>query len=194
MFFEITVAQTQPTGSPTPLSVRCPACKQQGTLDPFNTPDFATTVPGTAGQFIFGQRRCPNPNCHKHIFVIANSGKVVLSYPPERLDFDSTNIPNSVKTAFEEAIICHSQTCFIAAAIMVRKTLEELCRDKGATGKNLKERIQALGKNIVLPKELLEGADNLRLLGNDPAHIESQEYQQVGKDEVELAIEFAKEL
>jgi hypothetical protein len=77
---------------------------------------------------------------------------------------------------------------------MVRKTLEELCRDKGAMGNNLKERIQALGKNIVLPRELLAGADNLRLLGNDAAHIESQEYQQVGKEEVELAIEFAKEL
>jgi len=77
---------------------------------------------------------------------------------------------------------------------MVRKTLEELCRDKGAKGPNLKERIKALGSNIVLPQDLLTGADNLRLLGNDAAHIESQEYQQVGKEEVELAIEFAKEL
>ena len=77
---------------------------------------------------------------------------------------------------------------------MVRKTLEELCRDKKVTGNNLKERIQALGNAIVLPKELLTGADNLRLLGNDAAHIESQEYQQVGKEEVELGIEFAKEL
>jgi len=119
---------------------------------------------------------------------------VAISYPPEQLDFDSTNIPAAVRKAFEEAIECHSQQCFVASAIMVRKTLEELCRDKGATGSNLRERIQALGKNIVLPKELLEGADNLRLLGNDAAHIESQEYQQVGKEEVELAVEFAKEL
>jgi hypothetical protein len=77
---------------------------------------------------------------------------------------------------------------------MVRKTLEELCLDKGAKGSSLKERIKALGSAIVLPAELLSGADNLRLLGNDAAHIESQEYQQVGKEEVELAIEFAKEL
>jgi len=123
-----------------------------------------------------------------------DGGRVAIAYPPERLDFDSTNIPASVKNAFEEAIACHSQQCFVASAIMVRKTLEELCRDKKVTGNNLKERIQALGNAIVLPKELLTGADNLRLLGNDAAHIESQEYQQVGKEEVELGIEFAKEL
>jgi hypothetical protein len=195
MFFEIqhSAAQSQP-GASTPVSVRCPACKQQGTLDPLSANDFYTAVPGVNGIFIFGQRRCPNPQCHRHIFVVSLAGRTVVSYPPERLDFDSTDIPAAVKSAFEEAIICHSQSCFVAAAIMVRKTLEELCRDKGATGSNLKERIQALGKHIVLPKELLEGADNLRLLGNDAAHIESQEYQQVGKEEVELGIEFTKEL
>jgi hypothetical protein len=132
--------------------------------------------------------------CHKHVFVVIDAGRVALSYPPERLDFDSTNIPTRVTNAFEEAIACHSQQCFVASAIMVRKTLEELCIDKGAKGGNLKERIKALGGAIVLPTELLTGADNLRLLGNDAAHIESQEYQQVGKEEVELAIEFAKEL
>lgn len=77
---------------------------------------------------------------------------------------------------------------------MVRKTLEELCRDRGANGKNLKERIKDLGTKIVLPTELLEGLDDLRLLGNDAAHIESQEFNKIGKDEVEVGIEFAKEI
>jgi Domain of unknown function (DUF4145) len=195
MFFEIKSPNAQQVqGQNNPASIRCPACKQYGTLDALGVPDLLTAVPGFGGQLLFGQRRCPNPACHKHVFIIIDAGRVAVAYPPERLDFDSTNIPIAVKNAFEEAIACHSQQCFVASAIMVRKTLEELCSDKGATGDNLKERIQALGKHIVLPRELLAGADNLRLLGNDAAHIESQEYQQVGKEEVELAIEFAKEL
>jgi hypothetical protein len=189
MFFEIQNANAQQlAGAQNPVSIRCPACKQRGTLDPISVADFVTGVPGFGGTIIFGQRRCPNPECHKHIFVIVDARRVAIAYPPERLDFDSTNIPAPIKNAFEEAIACHSQQCFVASAIMVRKSLEELCRDKGATGNNLKERILALGKTIVLPRELLEGADNLRLLGNDAAHIESREYQQVGKEEVELAI------
>ena len=82
----------------------------------------------------------------------------------------------------------------LAAAIMVRKTLEELCRDRGAEGKNLKKRISALSSKVVLPDELLEGLDDLRLLGNDAAHVESRTYNDIGKEEVEIGVEFAKEV
>jgi len=78
--------------------------------------------------------------------------------------------------------------------MMVRKTMEELCLDRKATGANLKEKIAALGKTIVLPKELLDGMDDLRLLGNDAAHVESQTFNNVGQEELEVAIEFAKEV
>ena len=99
-----------------------------------------------------------------------------------------------VRNAFEEAIKCHAEGCFVASAIMVRKTLEELCSDRQAEGENLKERIKALGTKIVIPAELIAGLDDLRLLGNDAAHIESREYEKVGKDEVEVSIEFTKEV
>jgi hypothetical protein len=115
------------------------------------------------------------------VFFVFVSGKLVESFPAETLDFDATNIPATVQGAFEEAIKCHAQSCFVASAIMVRKTLEELCRDRGAAGGNLKERIKALGTKAVLPQELLDGLDDLRLLGNDAAHIESQEYAPGGE-------------
>ncbi len=46
----------------------------------------------------------------------------------------------------------------------------------------------------MLPQELLDGLDDLRLLGNDAAHIESQEFNSVGREEVEIGIQFAKEV
>lgn len=98
-----------------------------------------------------------------------------------RIDFDATNVPPGLVTAFEEAVTCHANDCFTAAAIMVRKTLEELCRDRQAQGKDLKDRIRDLGTKIVLPQDLLAGLNDLRLLGNDAAHIESREYDKVGK-------------
>ena len=75
---------------------------------------------------------------------------------------------------------------------MVRKTLEEVCVDRGAAGANLKQRIEALGSRVVLPQALLSGLDDLRLLGNDAAHLESRVYEQVGQDELEVAIDVAK--
>lgn len=77
---------------------------------------------------------------------------------------------------------------------MVRKTLEELCIDRGALGANLKQRIASLREKVVLPQELLDGTDDLRLLGNDAAHIESQTFSQIGEEEVEISIEFTKEV
>lgn len=183
------------------ISIRCPACRQIGTFDrlpltgqgaQFHDAEFVTIERRT----VSGQRICPNQSCRALLFFIWDVGqrKLAVSYPSERLDFDSTNIPASVTNAMEEAITSHANECFIAAAIMVRKTLEELCHAQTATGANLKERIRNLGTRIVLPQELLDGLDELRLLGNDAAHIESQEFNTIGKEEIEIGIEFAKEV
>jgi len=123
-----------------------------------------------------------------------SSGQLAASYPPEIIDFDSANVPEPVVAALEEAITCHANACYVAAAMMVRKTLEELCGDRGAAGANLKERLKALGGKVVLPQELLDGLDDLRLLGNDATHFDSQVYNKVGREEVELGVEFTKEV
>ncbi|SRR6266404_6343241 len=181
-------------GVSTILSMRCPACRQIGTLESFGTVDIQ--VFSDAQSLRLGHRRCPNPTCHTHVFVVFDplTNSVVTSYPPEVIDFDSTNVPTKVVEALEEAITCHANQCHIAAAIMVRKTLEELCADRGAQGSNLKERIRAIGGKVVLPQELLDGLDDLRLLGNDAAHIESNAYDSIGREEVEVGIDFAKEV
>lgn len=115
------------------LSIRCPACKQRGTFEALGgVGDVYLT--GNTPYVIVGHRRCPNTECHTHLFFAAQDNNVVVSYPAERIDFDSTNVPTAVVEALEEAITCHANQCFIAAAIMVRKSLEELCRDRGATG------------------------------------------------------------
>ena len=138
---------------------------------------------------------CPNRDCVGLIYIITDPAQsVVATYPVELIDFDATNIPADVKEALEEAIECHAHESYIAAAIMVRKTLEELCRDQKATGKDLKARIEDLGSKVVIPKALLDGLDDLRLLGNDAAHIESRVFNDIGKNEVEVGIEFAKEV
>lgn len=171
------------------VRMRCPACHQLGAFEPLGQDLLISPL-----NIFAGQRRCPDPSCCEHVFVVVQSGKIQVSYPAERIDFDAANIPPAVLKSFEEAITCHANQCFTASAIMVRKTLEELCNERGATGKNLKERITALGSKVVLPTELLKGLDDLRLLGNDAAHIESEQYGQIGQEEIEVSIEFAKEV
>ena len=178
------------------ISLRCPSCKKLGIFDPVGTDQEAQTLhgDGTGRRVIVGHRRCPNSLCSSHVFVALEGQSILVSYPPERIDFDSTNLPPEVVSALEEAIICHANQCFIAAAMLLRKTLEYLCAERGAEGDNLKQRISALATTVVLPKDLLDGLDDIRLLGNDAAHIESSDYDNIGKDELEVAIDFAKEV
>jgi hypothetical protein len=68
------------------------------------------------------------------------------------------------------------------------------CHERNAPGTNLKERLRSLGTKVVLPRELLDGLDDLRLLGNDAAHIESKEFDSIGREEIEIGIQFTKEV
>lgn len=174
-------------------SLRCPNCKQVGVFEKFeNVADLHSLK---QPRHLFLQRRCPNVACNTHVFVVLDeSEKVLRTYPSERADFDSGNIPPRIASTFNEAITCAAEGAYIAAAIMVRRTLEELCEDKSASGSNLKERILKLRSNVVLPAELFSAMDELRLLGNDAAHIEAKVFDQIGKDEIELGMLLTKEI
>lgn len=181
------------SGGGTRPSLRCPSCRQIGTFESLNNiPDVQ--VPGSPSYWL-GQKRCPNAKCYAHVFVVLDAGQTVLrSYPAERIDFDSSNIPPAIASSLEEALTCHAEQCFVASAIMVRRTLEEVCEDKAAQGANLRDRIGALKSKVVLPAELFSAMDELRLLGNDAAHIEAKSYDGIGREEIEVAIALTKEI
>ena len=181
----------------TNVATRCPHCGHYGSFSQVGLQDVYTWENHSTQHPIhyLGIRKCPNEKCQGHLFFIAdNNRNILLTSPTETIPFDKENIPDKVLNAFEEAIKCHSNSCFIASAIMIRKTLEEMCIERGATGANLYKKLQDLGGKILIPQELLTGMDELRLLGNDAAHIEAQTFSEIGKEEIEVSLEFAKEI
>jgi len=110
------------------------------------------------------------------------------------IDFNTVGVPSNIIKIFTEALTCHANKCFVASAIMVRRTLEEICEEKGITEGTLQEKINALEKYIVLPKVLLESFTELRFLGNDATHVKAKYYSEIGPKEVEAAIEVTKEI
>ncbi|MEJ2905066.1 DUF4145 domain-containing protein [Pedobacter panaciterrae] len=180
--------------SPTHVKIQsdCPNCSKASSFDPVGINDIVTATHN------FGIRRCPNPNCKAAVFFI--NGKTtgnfnfLLLYPSTKIAFSKEGIPESVLKSFEEAIVCHSVQCYMASAIMLRKTLEEICHDQNATGSNLFKRLENLSSIIVVPKELIEATHELRLLGNDAAHLDNQTYAEIGQEEIEISIEFTKEI
>lgn len=183
------------------INVRCPACRHVGAfggvgINDVSSPRVRRLTDGRhiqEGNLRFGLRVCPNPDCKSVLFAVQEDRKII-TFPPEVIDFDATNLPRNILSSLEEAIKCHAAESYRASALMVRRTLEELCDDKKATGANLKARILALSAVAVVPAELLNAADELRVLGNDAAHVEAKDYDKIGKEESAIAIELAKEL
>lgn len=185
-----------------PINLRCPACSQKGTFEALQqivdaswANEGAGTVNGRPQLIgvVAGMRRCPNVQC-KALVLFVNQKNELTTYPPQLIDFDSSNLPPRILASFQEAIKAHSAGCFRASALMIRRVLEELCEDKQAQGNNLMQRLKALNSTVIIPQELLDAADELRLLGNDAAHIEAKTYDTIGSNECEIAIELTKEL
>jgi len=172
--------------------IRCPNCGNSGTFDQLESTDLSIHD-GSLWHHV-GLRFCPNRDCRALLFFWKPANGTLVTFPSLRIDFNSENLPNQIRSSFEESITCHAEGCYIAAAIMVRRTLEEICENKGSKGSDLKQRIEGLRSMVVLPEELFQAMDELRLLGNDAAHIESKEYEKIGKDEVVVAIELTKEI
>ncbi len=185
------------------VKVACPHCGHLATLDPLQGFADLHTLESAGGimsnLLILGQRVCPDTQCRGHVFFVARSergksARVVALYPGLEIALDEKNLPSRLVAALKEAIRSHAAECYAGSAMLVRKTLEVLCEERGVTGGDLKERLTKLSETIILPKDLVEGFTHVRLLGNDAAHVEARTYDDIGPEEVAVAIEFTKEV
>lgn len=181
------------------ISLRCPHCSHIGAF-PLITRwiSYTKSIKGTSKTRVAGVqagiRKCPNSSCNGIVFTLVHGDRELLSFPPELIDFDSNGLPPKLLETLKEAISCHAAGAYRAAAMMVRRLLEEICDESGAEGKDLHHRLISLKTKITLPEELFEAMGELKALGNDAAHITAKNYTQIGEDESEDSIELAKEI
>ena len=96
-------------------------------------------------------------------------------YPVET--YQGTNVPDKVNSAFSSALKAHyvdNVICLIA----LRRTLEIICKDKGATKGRLENKILSLTQQGIFPQVINEASDVLRILGNEAAHGDDIEYDE----------------
>ncbi|MFF1955984.1 DUF4145 domain-containing protein [Streptomyces sp. NPDC058220] len=84
-------------------------------------------------------------------------------------------VPSDLRRAYQEASTCFAAGAFTAAAVMVRRTLEGVCADQGATGKVLMKSLQELLEAGKIEGRLFDWAQALRILGNQGAHFTGED-------------------
>jgi hypothetical protein len=78
-------------------------------------------------------------------------------------------IPQEIRDAYESALRTKTTDTNIVS-LALRRTLELITKDKGATGANLEKKIEDLANKGILPTVLKNAATITRLIGNDGAH------------------------
>ncbi|MDD4401839.1 MAG: DUF4145 domain-containing protein [Desulfitobacteriaceae bacterium] len=115
-------------------------------------------------------------------------------YPYEKIIFPVNSLmsghclPNNIKEAFEASLKVKNIDAAICL-IALRRTLELVCKDKEAKGKNLSEMIESLSSNNILPPALIEVSTITRLFGNIGAHDNNGE---VSAHEINQVAEFVE--
>jgi hypothetical protein len=79
------------------------------------------------------------------------------------------NLPSLVEKSYAKATKLRKIEP-IASVIFSRKSLEAICVDQKATGRDLKDKIDNLAQKGAIPELLKKAAHSVRLLGNEGAH------------------------
>jgi len=79
------------------------------------------------------------------------------------------NMPFNIVKSYKEARKV-KRISPVAFSILIRKSLEELCKDRKAKGKTLKGKIEYLAKNNILPSSFIKMVNSIRTFGNIGAH------------------------
>ncbi|MGC4231486.1 MAG: DUF4145 domain-containing protein [Niabella sp.] len=93
--------------------------------------------------------------------------EATLCYPSTKTP--NKDVPELIIETYREALKVE-KISYTAFALLIRKTLELLCKDQKAIGSNLKLQIDDLVKKGIIPQTLSQMADTLRILGNLGAH------------------------
>lgn len=191
----------------------CPYCSNEVTFLPIEAEskdaylDFGMCTNHYHESKYMGLRKCSHPECGNIIafsfYFIAdpidydNEGEIEFSSRIKDLQtlpaidncIQLENLPKNVRNSFIEVQKCFYNACFMASAVMIRKTLEEICADKGIKGKNIEIKIDNLLNSGKIPKDIGEELHELRKLGNDGAHIDLKTFNSIGKAEVKSALD-----
>lgn len=80
------------------------------------------------------------------------------------------DVPESIAAAADEAHQCHAIEAHRGSIILARAVIEATCKDKGAEGRNLLQRIDSLHKMGLVGNQVREEAHEIRDTGNEMAH------------------------
>lgn len=195
------------------LRGKCPHCKENSVFVKI-TSVHADQITAYEHRLAVGMQ-CQG--CLQYILgVVLKSGghnvqtklKYLRHYPVGTPD-DSVdpNVPKDIAADFAEALRCEWVGSYKAAVAMCRRSVEAACKDLGAAGKDLYQKIEYLAQAGVITDFMRRMAHQVRLTANRKLHdkakaskegaeeaFEADDLEQMKEDDAAAMIRFTKEL
>ena len=95
-------------------------------------------------------------------------------------------VPGNIQQLFQEAVLVKPLSPSLCA-VGIRRCLEAICNDKGATEGTLRGKVKELASKQILPERLVEMMNSSRIIGNIGAHTRSTK---VTEDDASVLIDF----
>ena len=119
-------------------------------------------------------RRCQHPFLvRESLYTVVGEFESVTDeqvlYPSESKLLPGA-LPESVKTAYDQAARSLRASLFEPCVLMSRKCLEAVCKILNANGCDLNKRLASLHEAGDIDSRLLDWAHQVRLIGNEAAH------------------------
>ena len=131
------------------------------------------------------------PVCHKPVLISEYCVDVSDDPPNIKIEFPTISVskdgvPKEIFSAFESAVKTKGID-FSICLLSLRRVLEMICKEKGAKGRGLENKLEYLVENKVLPEMIGDACWIIRRLGNDAAHADKIEVYQ---NDVEQVIQY----
>ena len=155
--------------------ITCPFCMETGN---FSTEFHATKKQPNGSKIInFDTLKCGN--CSSFVQVLWSAGDTVHDYRvqpwPLKIEHAPEHYPAAIGRFWLQAKRNLRDRNWDAAAVMARSALQLALRSNGAVGANLKQEIDNLASKGILPPLMQDWSHNVRELGNDSAHPNSDQ-------------------
>lgn len=114
------------------------------------------------------------PVCNKPV-IVSEYNLDVADIPPETkteypiIAVPPEGVPKDIYSAFESAVRTKGID-FSICLLSLRRVLEMICKEKGATGKFLENKVADLVEKNILPPMIGDACWIIRQMGNDAAH------------------------
>jgi len=151
----------------------CPYCHAVSNFSRNSIHD-GTTTPGGGQQGEKGQISLDGcQNCNAIVYFRANgsdNGQTVYDQYPKNVEVAPKELPEKVRTAFDEALLCYSASAPNGCALMCRRALQETMNYFQAKKGDLPTQLADLVSKGALHPSLKDWGDHARIAGAIAGH------------------------